>query len=215
MLRLNALAAVFAAAAALATGGAAHAAACTTFGASVDAGSSSTADVSYNGTDSSACVISAVNPQQGADGNVSGFTSAFGTGWDLLAKIDANGLVNGGNPIVYNGVTFTSSITGIPGTGGSWTLSSDQGVTLDLVFAMHASNRSGAFLFDDLGLVSSGTGNWAINWLNSGEQVPNYSNLTLFVRDVVVTPVPEPETYALLLAGLAAVGFIAQRRRAA
>lgn len=29
----------------------------------------------------------------------------------------------------------------------------------------------------------------------------------------VITPVPEPQTYALLLAGLAAVGFVAHRRR--
>lgn len=213
MLRLNALAATLATAASLAAAGSAQAAACTTFGAGVNAGTSSTADVNYNGIDSSSCVISGVNPQQGAEGNVSGFTSAFGTGWDLLAKIDQNGVVNGGQPIVYNGVTFTSSISGIPGTGGSWTLSSDQGVTLDLAFAMHASNRSGAFLFDDLGLTAGGTGNWAINWLNGGGQVPGFSNLTLFVRDVVVTPVPEPETYALMLAGLAAVGFIARRRK--
>ena len=30
----------------------------------------------------------------------------------------------------------------------------------------------------------------------------------------IATPVPEPETYALMLAGLAAVGFVASRRRA-
>jgi hypothetical protein len=213
MTQLKTLAAICVTAALFGAAGAAQAAACTTFGAGVNAGTSSTADVSYNGTDSTACVVSAVNPQQGSNGNISGFSGSFGSDWDLLAKIDANGLVNGGNPIVYNGVTFTSSITGLPGTGGSWTLSSNQGVTLDLVFAMHASNRSGAFMFDDLGLVSGGTGNWAINWLNGGEQAPNYSNLTLFVRDVVVTPVPEPETYALMFAGLAAIGFIARRRR--
>jgi hypothetical protein len=31
--------------------------------------------------------------------------------------------------------------------------------------------------------------------------------------NVVLTPVPEPETYALMLAGLGAVGFVASRRR--
>ncbi len=91
----------------------------------------------------------------------------------------------------------------------------DQDVTLDLVFAMHASNHSGAFLFDDQGLVASAVtpGTWKIEWLNNGGNVPDFSNLTLFARDVVTTPVPEPETYALMLAGLGAMGFIARRRR--
>lgn len=31
--------------------------------------------------------------------------------------------------------------------------------------------------------------------------------------NVFATPVPEPETYAMMLAGLAAVGFLARRRR--
>lgn len=34
------------------------------------------------------------------------------------------------------------------------------------------------------------------------------------INFVPVTPVPEPETYALLLAGLGAIGFVARRRRA-
>lgn len=32
---------------------------------------------------------------------------------------------------------------------------------------------------------------------------------------LVATPVPEPETYALMLAGIGAVGFVARRRKAA
>ncbi|HKX42163.1 MAG TPA: PEP-CTERM sorting domain-containing protein [Burkholderiaceae bacterium] len=187
----------------------AQAAACATFGA-VAAGTASTEDVTYNGADSDACVISGVNPQQGPNGNTSGFASSLGSGWSLLAKIDGSGNVSYGS---LPGITFSSSISGIPGTSGTWTLSADQAVTLDLVFAMHGSNRSGAFLFDDLSIGSSGSGTWEINWPNNGGNIPNYSNLTLFVRDVVVTPVPEPETYALMLAGLGAIGFMARRRR--
>lgn len=35
-----------------------------------------------------------------------------------------------------------------------------------------------------------------------------------FNGQLVLTPVPEPETYALMLAGLGVVGFVASRRRA-
>jgi hypothetical protein len=34
-----------------------------------------------------------------------------------------------------------------------------------------------------------------------------------FVIGLTVTAVPEPETFALMLAGLGAIGFIARRRR--
>jgi hypothetical protein len=42
---------------------------------------------------------------------------------------------------------------------------------------------------------------------------PGFSNLTLFARDMVTTPVPEPETYGMLLAGLGVLGLVARRRK--
>ncbi len=181
------------------------AAACS--GASV--GTAATTDVTFAGLASDACVISGVNPQQGPTGNTSGFDGTFGAGWSLLGK------VAGGGSTTLNGVNFTWGFTQATGTTGGWSLMASQNVTFDLVFAMHASDHSGAFLFDDQPMVAGATtpGTWAIHWLNNGGQVPDFSNVTLFARDVVTTAVPEPETYALMLAGLGVMGFIARRRR--
>lgn len=174
----------------------------------ISVGTSTTSDVTLGGIDSTACDISGVNPQAGPNGNTSGFTPDLGAGWSLLAKVTSSS-VNGS----YMGVNYTIGFTQSSGTTGTWTVSVDQAVTTDLVFAMHASNHSGAFLFDDVALPTS-SGTWTINWLNNGGNVPDYSNLTLFVRDQHLTaPVPEPETYAMMMAGLGAIGFLARRRR--
>ena len=190
--------------------GAANAALCT----GVSPGTSSTSDVALGGFSSDQCVVSTVNPQQGAGGNTSGFSTQFGGGWSLLSKIDAAGNITP-NPATFGGVTFNLSFAQASGKTGTWSLVTDKTATFDLVFAMHASNRSDAFLFDDETTVANvvENGTWQIKWINAGGQVPNYSNLTLFVRDVVVTPVPEPETWAMLVAGLGAIGFM--RRRSA
>ena len=185
----------------------ANAAACT----GVSVGTSSTADFTLGGADASACVISTANPDQGPNGNSSGFSpSPFGTGWTLLAKMTSDS-----SPSVFNGTSFWWGITGTGGSSGNWSFGANKAVQLDLVLAMHASNRSGAFLFEDVTLTANSTqnGTWEINWLNSGGQVPGYSNSSLWVRNV--TAVPEPESYALAVAGLGMLAFIARRRRKA
>ena len=175
----------------------------------VNVGTSQTTDVTFAGLASSACVIASNNAQSGASGDTSGFDGTFGTGWSLLGKLPPTSGTS-----TLNGVNFTWGFTG-SGTGpGTWTLTADQNVTLDLVFAMHASNNTGAFLFDDLALIAGQTGTWQIDWVNNGDQNPAYSNLTLFARDIT-TAVPEPETYALMLAGIGMMGFMAKRRRPA
>lgn len=187
--------------------GSAYGAACT--GTSV--GTAQTSDVTFASMASDACVVSITNPQAGPAGNTSGFDSTFGTGWSLLGKVTSS---SGSNTL--GGVSFTWGFLQPTGTSGTWSLMANQNVTLDLVFAMHASNRSGAFLFDNQALAANVVtpGTWSIHWLNNGGQVPDFSNLTLFARDVAVTPIPEPETYALMLAGLGVLGFVARRRRA-
>ncbi len=174
----------------------------------VNVGASQTSDVTFAGLASDACVISNNNAQAGPGGDTSGFDPApFGTGWSLLGKLPPS---SGSSSL--SGVNFTWGFTGT-GTGpGTWTLTADKDVTLDLVFAMHAGSYTGAFLFDDQALSAGTTGAWEIDWINNGDQNPDFSNLTLFARDITAA-VPEPETYALMLAGLGAMGFVARRRR--
>jgi hypothetical protein len=65
---------------------------------------------------------------------------------------------------------------------------------------------------------SSGTGNNAESKLYTFVDALGFNSLTFSTTgiafELAVAPVPEPETSALLLAGLAAVGFMARRRRA-
>jgi hypothetical protein len=44
--------------------------------------------------------------------------------------------------------------------------------------------------------------------------VANFDGTTVSLTSTAVAAVPEPSTYAMLLAGLGAVGFIARRRKA-
>ena len=185
---------------------AANAAPCT----GVSLGTSATGDFTLGGVDSDACVISTVNPDQGPNGNPSGFSpTPFGTGWTLLAKVNSDS-----SPTLFDGVSFSWSLGPQSGKSGTWTFGADQTVKVDLVVAMHAANRSGAFLFDDLELSANAiqNGTWNIAWLNRGGEVPDYSNSSFWLRDV--TPVPEPSSYALALAGLGVLGLVVRRRKA-
>lgn len=203
---LKTLGAVSAAFAALFGASAAQAAACTaTSGQASFIGTATTADVTLGGLDSSQCVISDVNPSQGPSGNTGGFDGAFGSGWSLIGKGPGSALIDG--------VNFTLAFTQPTGTTGTWSLTTDRNASFDFVFAMHASDHSGAFLFDNHSSFATvaQNGSWVIRWLNNGGNVPDFSNINFFVRDVV-TPVPEPASYALLLAGLMAGGFLVRRR---
>jgi hypothetical protein len=64
---------------------------------------------------------------------------------------------------------------------------------------------SGKFSFGSL--ESTASGNIALTLTGTAKSGAVYTG------EMTVTAVPEPETYALLLAGLGAVGFVARRRK--
>ena len=184
-------------------------------------------DVTLGGTTSAfwsdKLAYSGVNPVSGAHGNTSGFANLFSStvlgtsAWTLGAKVDKDSSVEdllAGNKSDNLSFTWSSA-----GTTGTWSITntSNKNVTLDLVSAIHASNSSTAFLFNDQQILAGQTltGNWGVQWVNNGNQIPKFSNAGLFYRDVQYTAaVPEPETYAMLLAGLGMMGFMARRRKA-
>lgn len=70
-----------------------------------------------------------------------------------------------------------------------------------------------AYSVDGVDLGANGFARLVVpNDTKAGRWVSNLVNLEVF--SAAVTPVPEPSTYALLLAGLGVVGFAAKRRKA-
>ena len=151
--------------------------------------------------------LSGTNPQQGANGNASGFTSSFaGSGngdWSGIAKFASSaGSVTSrqanvaGLPLVLN---FSLSDT----RHGTWTVTNPNtanALDLDLVFAMHTGGGAGAWLFDSLNVGAGQTlsGTWALNLFNHGGKLADYSNLTLFARDAVaVALAPQPPSIGM------------------
>lgn len=194
------------------------------------AGQSSAADATLAGNTANAYVWSnGLNPNQYPNGNTAGFSASFAqeaassqSTWSLVGA--AAGNVDSASASI-SGANLTWGFTK-PSTNtspGTFWIESDKAITLDLTLAVHAANESGAWLFNDLSLAANTAlnGSYSIKWVNNGGKVPGFSNVALFARDVsitpvknIVSPVPEPDTWAMVAASLGVLGFAARRKRA-
>lgn len=91
-------------------------------------------------------------------------------------------------------------------TGGSVGNGGNPGVDFNSYAVLGDFSQTGVFTPDTLG----GTYDLILGF-NDGLRVDaDYDDIVIGLR---IVPIPEPETYALMLAGLGALGFISRRRR--
>ena len=139
------------------------------------------------------------NQLDGSTGIFAAIKSGFKLDTDKYFASDSFG--GKGNPFDQN-----------EGANDDGVINFDKALTGSFVLGLKQGNAFSLYLFDG-SKVAGGISSIAYDtngvWNESGTGL---SHAGFF--GAPVTAVPEPETYALLLAGLAAVGFVARRRRA-
>ena len=151
----------------------------------------------------------------------SGWTVSDGT-VDLIGAGGADLIPGNGQYVDLDGSTSNSGLfsNNVNLAGGTtYTLSFDLGgshrgtaETVNVNFGSTAASYtlSSADPFSTLSLnfTPGSNGSYGISYLNVGGD-----NVGALLDNVSVSAVPEPETYAMLLAGLGLMGFIARRRK--
>ena len=125
-----------------------------------------------------------------------------------------------GGPNQYGDFRFTAPSTGSYALNFQFEGGDPHGTTTDVHINIGGINLFSAFVNGYLAPSLQSYANGAV-FLNSGQTIDiavgygsNFNNLfdTSLVQGTITDPVPEPETYAMLLAGLGLLGFVARRK---
>jgi hypothetical protein len=101
--------------------------------------------------------------------------------------------------------------TGDPDVATNGTLTFDEAISGWFVIGLKAANNHSYYLFNAVSPISSLTYDTTAGVATNRNDVPQaLSHGNLYA---VAQPIPEPETYALMMAGLAAIGFLSRRRK--
>jgi hypothetical protein len=101
-------------------------------------------------------------------------------------------------------------------TVGTFSITSNKAITIDLGFGANTNSKSGEWFFNDLKLTAGTTGGtYNVDWakFNGGGNIQGSVTAAMYARDVTVSPVPEPESYAMMLGALGMLGFVARRKK--
>lgn len=176
------------------------------------------------GLESFAVISNSINP------NTLDFSNAFSSTAPItLTFTVAHGTGNGG---AYDVTGLIINHTSSPFTNFYWSITEPADAKGNgVVFTNFKSSTLGSFLLDSPSVTQPGsfhhTGPRDLNFtegLAAGEAANARFNLKMFdpgagntytftLTQTPVSVVPEPETYAMLLAGLGLIGFVAKRRR--
>ena len=152
-------------------------------------------------------------------------TGTFSGGTVDNAPPSANGILQifGGTAAGTNTITFSQAV--LNPVIAIWSLGQPGNYVaqfnFDKAFTIQAGGANGEYggssIYSVGNIVYGAEGNGVIQFTGSVTSIswtnPVFENWYGFTVGVPITAVPEPETYALMLAGLGALGFIMRRRK--